>query len=41
LDIHSDVVSDVKDKTLTEENIALLNEKKDDLLKIVDSYKVK
>lgn len=41
MDIHSDVMTDVKDKTLTEENIAILNEKKDDLLKVVDSYKVK
>lgn len=41
MDIHSDAMTDVKDKTLTEENIAFLNEKKEDLLKVVDSYKVK
>lgn len=41
VDIHDDVFSDVKEKTLTEENVAFLNEKKAELLEVVESYKEK
>ncbi|MDR1944833.1 MAG: hypothetical protein LBQ59_01775 [Candidatus Peribacteria bacterium] len=41
IDVHSNLVDDLKKEILTPENKKIFNEKKDELLKILDSYKVK
>lgn len=39
IEIHSNLIEDIKVKILTDENKAMFNEKKDKILAIVDSYK--
>lgn len=41
IDIHQSMVEDIKKEILTETNIKLFNEKKEEILEIIDVYKVK
>ena len=41
IDIHQNMLNDLKTQVMTEENIKLFNDKKDEILQIIDVYKVK
>ena len=40
MDTHSNLIKDLKSHVMTDDNKKLFNEKKDDLLKVVDTYKI-
>jgi hypothetical protein len=41
VEVHSNLIDDLKKEILTPENKKLFNEKKDELLRILNSYKVR
>jgi hypothetical protein len=41
IDTHTSLIDDLKEELMTEKNIKLFNEHKDEILKILDSYKDK